>query len=256
MRKFAILIGNDTLDRNHYGGDFSLNAPSNDLYTMEHICGIENMSCTKLYNSTTERVKDEIFNLSRESYLGDFVMIYFSGHGTQIPDSIDDEEDGYSESWCLYDRCFIDNEINSLLCGFKSDVRVLLISDSCHSGSIAKVFPSIDLTIKTKAISGIYNRNKVLYDQILSNAGPSKEPQASVISITACLDSQQAEERGGYSDFTQALDKTWSHGNYKQGYPMFVRDIGERLNSYNSTPQLNQLGFISQSFLNSKPFSK
>lgn len=251
--KHAILIGNDTLDRRHYGSDFGLNAPINDLDIMEHICDIESISYTKLYNSGSEQVNNEIFNLSNESVSGDFVLIYFSGHGTQIPHSHDDEDDGYSESWCLYDRCFIDNEINNLLCSFKSGIRVLLISDSCHSGSIAKLFPGHPSNIKIKAVNGVYERNRVLYDTILRDVGPSRDPQASVISLTACLDFEQAKERGGFSDFTKALKDVWNHGLYQQGYKFFTRDIGNRISV--STPKLTQLGFNDLNFINSKPFS-
>ncbi|WP_111672679.1 caspase family protein [Algoriphagus litoralis] len=254
MRKYAILIGNDTLDISHYGGDFGLNAPINDLDIMKHICNIENISYTKLYNTGSEQVNAEIYNLSKESVSGDFVLIYFSGHGTQIPHSNDGEDDEYSESWCLYDRCFIDNEINSLLGGFTSGVRVLLISDSCHSGSIAKIFPGLPSNINIKSVSGVYERNKGFYDGILRDVSPNVNLDASVISITACQDYEVAKERAGYSDFTRSLDIAWNHGSFRQGYKEFVELIRNGLRSYGATPQLDQLGFNDKNFLNSKPF--
>ncbi|MBN7813109.1 caspase family protein [Algoriphagus sp. H41] len=254
MGRYAVLLGNDILDREHYGSDFGLNAPMNDLDVMGHICDVENISFTKLYNSGSNEVQQEIVALSQNAVSGDFVVIYFSGHGTQIPDFIGDELDGYSESWCLYDRCFIDNEINSLLCEFKKGVRILVISDSCHSGSIAKLFPGHKSEVKVKTVSDIYDRNKNFYDSILRSVGPSRDPRASVISISACLDSQEAEERNGFSDFTKALSDVWNHGLYQRNYVMFTSDIGER--TPNATPQITQMGFNDISFINSKPFKR
>ena len=65
-------------------------------------------------------------------------MLSYSGHGGQLPDLNDDEPDQEDETWCLYDGQVVDDELNELYSQFRQGVRILVFSDSCHSGSVAK----------------------------------------------------------------------------------------------------------------------
>lgn len=83
----------------------------------------------------------------------DTVLIYFSGHGSSVPDrSPNDEEDGRDESIVLYPGAqkgltteaminqkilLIDDEINSLVKKIPARKKILIV-DSCHSGTISK----------------------------------------------------------------------------------------------------------------------
>jgi hypothetical protein len=74
---------------------------------------------------------------------GDIVVITFSGHGTYVPDLNGDEVDGLDEALCPYDiqtggEALIDDEIHTLFAARKPGVRLVLISDSCHSGTVTR----------------------------------------------------------------------------------------------------------------------
>jgi metacaspase-1 len=73
---------------------------------------------------------------------GDTLLFTYSGHGTWVPDSSGDEPDGRDEALCPYDITtkgpLLDDEIRALFQGIAPGVRVLLISDSCHSGSVTR----------------------------------------------------------------------------------------------------------------------
>ena len=69
---------------------------------------------------------------------GDIFLLTYSGHGGQVPDRDHDEPDLQDETWCLYDGELIDDEIYQALARFKAGVRVLVLSDSCHSGTVTK----------------------------------------------------------------------------------------------------------------------
>lgn len=74
---------------------------------------------------------------------GDVLVITYSGHGTYVPDTNGDEIDGLDEALCPYDiqtggGPLIDDEINTLFSARKAGVRLLLISDSCHSGTVTR----------------------------------------------------------------------------------------------------------------------
>ena len=71
------------------------------------------------------------------------VVITFSGHGTYVPDLNGDEVDGLDEALCPYDMqtsgaALIDDEIHALFAARKPGVRLVLISDSCHSGTVTR----------------------------------------------------------------------------------------------------------------------
>lgn len=73
---------------------------------------------------------------------GDTVAITYSGHGTWVPDSSGDEPDGRDEALCPYDigtkGPLLDDEIRSIFATCKAGVRILFLSDSCHSGSVIR----------------------------------------------------------------------------------------------------------------------
>jgi len=74
----------------------------------------------------------------------DRVLIYYSGHGTQVADRNDDEADGLDEVLVLHDfsqnaeqgasGALVDDRFYELLADIPTD-DVLLIVDACHSGS-------------------------------------------------------------------------------------------------------------------------
>ena len=73
---------------------------------------------------------------------GSTVVITYSGHGTWVPDQNGDEADGRDEGLCPWDiaqgKVLLDDEIAQLFAKRPTGVRVLLISDSCHSGSVTR----------------------------------------------------------------------------------------------------------------------
>jgi len=74
---------------------------------------------------------------------GDVVVITFSGHGTYVPDANGDEIDGLDEAFCPYDiqnngAALLDDEIHALFAARKPGVRLVLIADSCHSGTVTR----------------------------------------------------------------------------------------------------------------------
>lgn len=78
---------------------------------------------------------------------GDSLVITFSGHGTYQPDHDGDEVDGLDEGLCPYDvqtngAALVDDEIRVIFAARKAGVRIVLISDSCHSGTITRAAPS------------------------------------------------------------------------------------------------------------------
>lgn len=78
---------------------------------------------------------------------GDRVVITYSGHGTWVPDDSGDEPDGRDEALCPYDIFtngpLVDDELYDILSERHRGTRVVVISDSCHSGTVARLAPPL-----------------------------------------------------------------------------------------------------------------
>lgn len=66
---------------------------------------------------------------------GDLLVLYYSGHGGQMPDLDGDELDGLDETLCLWDGQVADDRLGEYFRLIPEGVRVLSISDSCNAGT-------------------------------------------------------------------------------------------------------------------------
>eukprot|EP00004_Rigifila_ramosa_P009812 TRINITY_DN2154_c0_g1_i4.p1 TRINITY_DN2154_c0_g1~~TRINITY_DN2154_c0_g1_i4.p1 ORF type:complete len:312 (+),score=58.01 TRINITY_DN2154_c0_g1_i4:719-1654(+) len=94
---------------------------------------------------TAENIIAAISALSRRAAAGDAVVIAFSGHGTQIPDTSGTEKDGMDEALMAHpavgnqfraEDLVLDNVLHSLIEQFPSDCNLTAIFDCCHSGTM------------------------------------------------------------------------------------------------------------------------
>lgn len=67
---------------------------------------------------------------------GDRIVFVFSGHGGQERDRSGDEADRKDETLCAYDEDVIDDEIDAVFQKKKDGVKIVMIADSCHSGTV------------------------------------------------------------------------------------------------------------------------
>lgn len=95
--------------------------------------------------ATKQNMSEQIRVLVKEARPRDVVVITYSGHGSWIPDLDSDEPDARDEVLCPYDigqnRPLTDDEIYSIFAERDRGVRIVLISDSCHSGSVIRMAP-------------------------------------------------------------------------------------------------------------------
>ena len=74
------------------------------------------------------------------SKAGDVLVFTNSSHGTYVADKSGDEEK-YDEALCPYDcadNLIIDDELREIFHNLKEGVRLTVISDSCHSGTVTR----------------------------------------------------------------------------------------------------------------------
>ena len=94
--------------------------------------------------ATGAEMRLRIRGLIEAAASGDTLVVQFSGHGSFVPDRDGDEPDGADECLCPSDlhRGYItDDELFELFSAKAAGVELVMISDSCHSGTVARFAP-------------------------------------------------------------------------------------------------------------------
>jgi hypothetical protein len=88
--------------------------------------------------ATKRNIENELNKLVKGSKSGDILVFTYSGHGSSVPDRNSDEPDKKDETLYTYDGHLTDDVIRKILDQLPDGVRMTVISDSCHSGSITR----------------------------------------------------------------------------------------------------------------------
>jgi hypothetical protein len=216
---------------------------------------------------------------------GDLFFMSYSGHGGQVPDTNGDEPDHQDETWCLYDGQLIDDELYFELSRFAAGVRVLVLSDSCHSGSVTRELP-LELAppdqrprLMPDAVGRrVYAEHKAFYDKLQADVARAAakamvDPDAAlaqvgapahatalvgafkpaVILISGCQDNQTSMDGEHNGAFTEKLLRVWNQGKFSGSYASFHARIRAAMPA-TQTPNLFVLGSAAP-FLAQPPFT-
>lgn len=78
---------------------------------------------------------------------GEIGVITYSGHGTWVPDDDGDEPDRRDEALCPHDLGtagpLLDDDLFEVFAEQRPGAKIVFISDSCHSGSVARFAPPL-----------------------------------------------------------------------------------------------------------------
>jgi len=141
---WSLHIGLNSVDPDHYGGwSGDLTACEFDALDMAELAKSQGIKPTLLLtrSGTRAKVLAALRKAAKTLKAGDLFLLSYSGHGGQVTDINADEPDGQDETWCLFDSQLIDDELYFELSRFAAGVRILVLSDSCHSGSVTRELP-------------------------------------------------------------------------------------------------------------------
>jgi metacaspase-1 len=266
---FSLHIGLNFVDPKHYQGwDGELAACEADAEDMTAIAKANGFEPQVLINkkATRKAVKDALTKLSKTMAEGDLLLLSYSGHGGQLPDKNGDEKDDMDETWCLWDGEMSDDELHQLYGKFKAGVRILIFSDSCHSGTVSRDLLQQAAALKpdTRVYRAMpeavalrtYRANKVFYDEISAEVSKEKEKPiaASVILISGCQDNQLSQDGVFNGLFTGQMLKTWREGTFKGDYKKFHKTI-IRTMPPDQSPAFTMVGTQNGAFMKQKPFT-
>lgn len=291
-KAMSLHVGLNSVSPAHYGGwSGDLNACEFDANDMAAVATSRGMKSTVLLtkNGTRSKTLAAIRAAAKRLVAGDLFFLTYSGHGGQVPDVSGEEADKNDETWCLYDGQFIDDELYLELSRFAAGVRILVLSDSCHSGTVTRAAPP---QTNAQTLGGrskmmplavgmrTYREHQAFYDKLQKDVAnvsdKSSEPdpdailaqialsprltaiakkfKAAVILISGCQDNQTSMDGDHNGAFTEQLLRVWNHGGYKGNYAKFHAEIKAGLPA-SQTPNLFVLGRWSARFLKQQPFT-
>ena len=147
-RGISINVGLNSVDPSHYDGwSGRLKACEQDAKDMQAIATKAGFQTQLLLtqHATSTAVVSALKNAAQTLKSGDILLLTYSGHGGQVPDTNGDEDDGQDETLCLYDRMFIDDELFSMWSMFAEGTRILMLADSCHRGTLLKLYEQLGI---------------------------------------------------------------------------------------------------------------
>jgi hypothetical protein len=264
-------------DSDHYGTNGELFGCENDASAMQQITSAIGYQSHVLLtqSATADAVLRAIKNVAAELLPGDLFVLTYSGHGAQVPDASRDELrrgdsdaeiDVMDETWCLYDRMLIDDELYAAWGEFRAGVRIFVLSDSCHSGSVVReqyrgAASSIDGFERTKNLRktyevGTYRKHRELYDSIQAShpQGDLVGVGAHILLISGCQDDQLARDGTVNGLFTSRLLDVWNSGAFDGSYKEFHSSIAERMPDI-QMPNYYPTGVLSAAFEAQRPFT-
>ncbi|MDX1170775.1 peptidase C14, caspase catalytic subunit p20 [Sinorhizobium medicae] len=277
----SLHVGLNSVSTAHYAGwEGPLRACEFDANDMQEIASALGYHTKSLLTqaATRRNVVSEIKEASKDLKKGDIFFISYSGHGGQLPDFNNDENDATDETWCLYDGQLLDDELYELWSGFRAGVRVLVVSDSCHSGSVVRAPAPQELSLADGQITvaGVprampmdiatrtFRQNREFYTGLGTSLANGEEQNqtreisspisCSVRLISGCQDNQLSLDGIGNGAFTAALISTWNHGRFNRPYAAFHRAIMMKLPS-SQTPNHWQIGPKNPVFDAQTPFA-
>ncbi|MDP9199947.1 MAG: caspase family protein [Pseudomonadota bacterium] len=197
--------------------------------------------------ATRIAILDAIDELVEKAGPDDRVYFHFSGHGSQAPDRDGDEDDELDETIVAYDSRkpgipdITDDELNSRFARLRTR-NVLLVFDSCHSGTVTRSISEI----RTRAIPA--DDRGDLY-QTTTRAAVAVETLPHVL-MTGAPAHQQAldgpvDQGGFYGLFTYSLVRSLEANGpgasaeiVHEGVKQELRRIGEQWHMRPPEPQL------------------
>lgn len=267
----SLHIGLNSVDPIHYKGwSGPLNACEADANDIQNIALSKGFIATYLLTqaATRQNVINKIKEAANQLNSGDIFLLSYSGHGSQARDLNGDEDDAEDETWCLYDGQLVDDELYALWGLFRSGVRILVLSDSCHSGTLNKARllelasleekPKVYRAMPKDVAQRVYLGNKDFYDQILSDPNLKdsiNKVQASVLLLSGCQDWELSLDGTFNGLFTAKLLRTWNNGSFIGNYRDFHQHIINMMPKDQQPNYDNTVGVKNPEFEQQNPFT-
>ena len=201
-------------------------------------------------NARKTAIMDGLKTLLTGARADDVLVFTNASHGTyQVDDSGD--EPGFDEALCPYDtdsNLIIDDELRNLFLNLPQGVRLTVISDSCHSGTVTRVV--LDETRRRRFLHPAVRGARALTDAEMRAARKKKRqevfPESGMneILLSGCKDIQTSADAFIEGDYHGAMTYYAIKSIEEAGYKLTYAELRERLceyleeESFDQVPQL------------------
>jgi hypothetical protein len=160
---------------------------------------------------------------------GDLLVFTNSSHGTYVADSSSDED--YDEALCPVDyqsNLIVDDELRELFSNVRDGVNLVVISDSCHSGSVTRL-PGDDADerrprfLSPKLFGGAVLDNPVTASPRNAEAFPESDMKE--ILLTGCRDIQVSYDARIAGTYHGAMSYHALKAIREAGYDLTYREL-------------------------------
>lgn len=262
--KKAVLIG-----INYKNTDLQLRGCINDVKNIHQVLSdnfefekdnIKVLTEEDSISPTKTNIIEQIVWLTKEAKQGDTLFFFYSGHGSYVRDESGDELDGKDEVLVPLDyesQGYISDDLlfSYLLTPLESGVKVFVMMDCCHSGTL------LDLKYNLNSVATLKKQNKPTkyipsdwadrYSLFQDNN--KLRPNCDVVLLSGCMDHQFSNDAYLKNTFQGALtycfletikeivkNESWSNKQVLK-YKHLLKDIDCRLKVYGFNEQRCQL---------------
>jgi hypothetical protein len=246
-KALALLVGLKSVDPASYngwdgtGGCWGCELDVDNVGRILSPLGYE-IKTLKTAEATRNGILASLYRASENTVEGDIFVFYYSGHGGQQPDLNGDEVDNKDETLVAYDREVIDDKIHEALTRFTSGVRVVMISDSCNSGSNYRGRMTIPLN------------NEAIFRPVARTSTQRVNINALLIHLGGCRDGFTSAGYYGGGAFTMALCNAWQNGEFTGTFKELHEKICELITT-SQKPQYNEYGQVTDAFREQRAFA-
>jgi len=179
---------------------------------------------------------------------GDVLVFTNASHGTYLADT-DDDEPKFDEALCPYDsdtNLLVDDELRELFLNIADGVRLTVISDSCHSGSVTRV--AVTEYRRNRQLNPSILGNRVLSGEEMRTARQAAEkfPESGMkeVLLSGCKSNQTSADAYIANDYHGAMSYYAIKAITDAGYNLTYAELHKRLlpmleeENYDQVPQL------------------
>jgi hypothetical protein len=239
---YALTVGLNAVDPRHYEGWkgelVACEADATDMATVLKTRGFQ-VATLLTKQATRDTVLQHLTEIAALAKPDDIFIFTNSSHGGQLPDQGGEEDDGRDETICMYDGQIVDDELYAVFGKYAPGVRVLMLSDSCHSGTIARDAPGERQTRESpderrprrmplEVQARTYYAHQRMYDTVLrdpANRRARDATRASILLISGCMDNQSSSDGAFNGLFTGTLLRVWNGGTFRGSYKRLWKKI-------------------------------
>lgn len=244
MVKRAVVVG-----INDYPGTGSdLAGCVNDALDWDAALRARGYSTTMLLNeaATKANIVAALTTAVEASKRYDRIVLTYSGHGTSVPDRSGDETDGRDEALVCYDfragGLLLDDELQHILDQAATGVRKIILSDSCHSGSVSRFVSEFQHDLRPRFLppAAFLEGEELAAAERVQESRTVSTPRPGAVLISGCADHEYSYDVSGprpHGAFTHAALSTLDAARSYAGWHKAIRALLPTA----TTPQSPQL---------------